>query len=245
MAVKAPCTVLLSGGMDSATCLWQVRAAWDGPIHTVSIDYGQRHRVELEYARQLSAGAGVDGHQQLDLGVLSALGGNPLTDARLAVPAAEEGRQDATVVPFRNLLFTVVAAASAEIHNARDLFIAAVRDDYEAYRDCRRVFYASLERTLELGAAAAGAFRVHTPLIHMRKTEVVALGLQLGVPYDRTHTCYTGRRPSCGACDACSERIAAFRANGVRDPLEYEIDIEWRYEAESPAAPGRHRGNSA
>ena len=224
--MTAPCAVLLSGGMDSATCLWQLRVSWSGPVHTVSIDYGQRHRIELEYARRLAARAGVERHEELRLELLSALGGSPLTDGALEVPDAEELRQRATVVPFRNLLFVAACAAYAGGRGIRHLFIAAVRDDHEAYRDCRREFYDSVEETLGLGAAEEGRYRIHTPLISMWKTEVVAEGLRLQVPYGLTHTCYTGRRPACGRCDACSERLAAFRANGVRDPLAYEIDAD-------------------
>ncbi|MCY3762217.1 MAG: 7-cyano-7-deazaguanine synthase QueC [Gemmatimonadetes bacterium] len=225
--MTAPCALLLSGGMDSATCLWQLRETWPGPVHTVSIDYGQRHRIELEYARRLAARAGVERHEELGLALLSALGGSPLTDGALEVPDADELRQRATVVPFRNLLFVAACAAYAGGRRGiRDLFIAAVRDDHDAYRDCRREFYDSVEETLGLGAAEEGRYRIHTPLIGRWKTEVVAEGLRLRVPYGLTHTCYTGRRPGCGRCDACSERLAAFRANGVRDPLAYEFDAD-------------------
>ena len=225
--MTAPCAVLLSGGMDSATCLWQVRGSWPGPVHTVAIDYGQRHRIELEYARKLAARTGVERHEELCLELLSALGGSPLTDGALEVPDADELRQRFTVVPFRNLLFIAACAAYAGGRGIRDLFIAAVRDDYEAYRDCRREFYDSVEETLGLGAAEEGRYRIHTPLIDRWKASVVAEGRRLQVPFELTHTCYAGRRPACGRCDACSERIAAFRANGVRDPLSYEIDVDW------------------
>ena len=144
------------------------------------------------------------------------------------MPAAAAGRQIDTVVPFRNLLFVTLAAACAETLGARDLFLAPVRDDHAAYRDCRREFYDSLERTLHLGATRDTSFRIHTPLVERAKVDVAALGLQLGVPYELTHTCYEGRRPACGLCDACGERIEAFRANGVADPLPYAIEVAWR-----------------
>ena len=218
----APAVLLLSGGMDSTTLLWHLRAeAPDRPVHTLSIDYGQRHRIELESAAALSVRAGAASHQVLPLDP-GAIGGSPLTDAALEVPAASEDRQTDTVVPFRNLLFVALAAAWAEGLGAADLYAAPVRDDYEAYRDCRREFYDSLERTLRLGAARETAFRVRTPFVRRTKTEVVALGIGLGVPWALTHTCYTGRRPACGRCDACSERLAAFAANGAADPLPYE-----------------------
>ena len=218
--------LLLSGGMDSATCLWWVQKNHPGEIHAISIDYQQRHRVELDYAARLAARAGVHTHKVIELD-LASIGGSPLTDARLEVPAAQEERQGTTVVPFRNMLFVTLAAAYAETQDIQDLYIAPVRDDYQAYRDCRRPFYDSLEKSLGLGATEERPFRLHTPFVDKWKSAVIALGLELGVPYEITHTCYEGLRPSCGRCDACSERIEAFRANKARDPLEYCIDIPW------------------
>ena len=219
-----PAVLLLSGGMDSTTLLWHLRTERpDHPVHTLSIDYGQRHRIELESAATLSARAGAASHQVLPLDP-GAFGGSPLTDDSLDVPAASEDRQIDTVVPFRNLLFVTLAAACAEGLGAADIYIAPVRDDHEAYRDCRREFYDSLEQTLRLGAARDTAFRIHTPFVERTKVEVVALGMRLGVPWELTHTCYTGRRPACGRCDACSERLAAFAANGAVDPLPCELE---------------------
>lgn len=233
-----PAVLLLSGGMDSTTLLWHLRAGRpDHPVHTLSIDYGQRHRVEIESAAALSARAGAASHQVLPLDP-GAFGGNPLTDDSLDVPAASEDRQIDTVVPFRNLLFVTLAAACAEGLGAADIYIAPVRDDHEAYRDCRREFYDSLEQTLRLGAARDKAFRIHTPFAERTKVEVVALGMRLGVPWELTHTCYTGRRPACGRCDACSERLAAFAANGAVDPLPCEL------ERTGGAAPRERRGQS-
>lgn len=206
--------------MDSATCLWWMKRELVGPVHALSIDYGQRHRVELENAARLAGRAGVP-HKVVGLD-LAAIGGSPLTDAALAVPAAREDRQLSTVVPFRNLLFATLAAAWAETLGLAQVYLAPVKDDYRSYRDCRRPFYDSLEETLGLGATREQGFVIHTPFVHKWKTEVVALGLELGVPYELTHTCYEGKRPACGQCDACAERLAAFAANGVADPLEYE-----------------------
>ena len=216
--------VLLSGGMDSTTCLWWVRRHLTDEIHTLSIDYHQRHRVELESAALLAERAGVCSHQQIEID-LAQFGGSPLTDASLDLPTAREHRQAATVVPFRNLLFVTAAAACAEILEIGDIYISPVRDDHRAYRDCRREFYDSLEQTLRLGAGAERDIRLLTPFVDKWKTEVLAIGRELGVPYDLTHTCYTGRRPACGECDACAERIAAFKANDARDPLAYAIDV--------------------
>ncbi len=210
--------------MDSATCLWWLRHQHPHVnVHAVSIDYGQRHRVEIDYAAQLATRCGAHRHQTLQLD-LSLLGGNPLTDLTVQVPAATDHRQAATVVPFRNLLFVTAAAAYAETHDIADIYIAPVRDDYEAYRDCRREFYDALETTLRLGGSIDRGLRLHTPFVEKWKSEVIALGLQLGVPYELTHTCYAGRRPACGRCDACVERLAAFKANDADDPLAYDED---------------------
>lgn len=207
--------------MDSTTCLWWLRENAGRDIYTVSVDYGQRHRVELDCAAELSRRASATEHRVLALD-LSTIGGSPLTDPGLEVPAAAAGRQVDTVVPFRNLLLTAAAAAWAETRGIDDLYLAPVRDDYRAYRDCRREFYDSLEQTLRLGATRQRPIHVHTPFVERWKHEVVALGMNLGVPYELTHTCYTGRRPACGVCDACAERLAAFRANAAADPLDYE-----------------------
>ena len=218
--------LLLSGGMDSATCLWWMAAERLLPVCTVSFDYGQRHAVELQYAKRLSERAGVGCHKVLPMD-LRPMGGSPLVDPNLDVPAAHDQRQVNTVVPLRNMLMVTLAAAFAETLSVDELYIAPVRDDYENYRDCRRAFYDSLESSLSLGSTRDRAIKLHTPFVDKWKTEVVEIGLRLGVPYEVTHTCYQGRRPACGICDACVERITAFKANQSRDPLEYEIDMTW------------------
>lgn len=214
--------LLFSGGMDSTTLLWWMVERGDD-VCAISIDYGQRHRVELQQAAALAEQVGVP-HETIPLDLRS-IGGSPLTDAALDVPAAEDAEQIRTVVPFRNMLFATLAAAYAETQGMSELYLAPVKDDYAAYRDCRRPFYDSLEGSLSLGATRETAFRLHTPFVELWKVDVVRMGLELGVPYAQTHTCYEGRRPACARCDACGERIAAFRANGARDPLDYEVEV--------------------
>ena len=218
--------LLLSGGMDSATCLWWMAAERLRPVCTVSFDYGQRHAVELQFAERLSQRAGVGYHKVLPMDLRS-VGGGPLVDRSLDMPLARDRQQVKTVVPLRNMLMVTLAAAYAETLSVDELYIAPVRDDYDSYRDCRREFYDSLERSLSLGSTAGRAIKLHTPFVDKWKTEVIEIGLCLGVPYELTHTCYEGRRPACGICDACVERIAAFKANQSQDPLEYEIDMTW------------------
>ena len=218
--------LLLSGGMDSTTLLWWMRDRGISEIHTVSIDYGQRHAIELESSATLSRTAGTRSHRCLKIN-LRQIGGNPITDTGHPVPAAEQDRQALTVVPFRNMLFVTLAAAWAEVKSCTDLYLSPVRDDFQIYRDCRREFYDMLEKSLVLGATRQTDYRIHTPFVEKWKAEVVSIGLKLGVPYAETHTCYAGKRPACGRCDACVERVAAFRTNHAVDPLAYEIEIDW------------------
>ena len=212
--------------MDSTTLLWWMRARGVSEIHTVAIDYGQRHRIELESSRALSEAAGAASHQVLQLD-LRQIGGNPLTSDDQPVPRAADNQQTRTVVPFRNMLFVTLAAAKAETLGITDLYLSPVRDDFEAYRDCRRAFYDALEGALRLGATLDAPLRVHTPFVTLWKSDVVRLGLKMQVPYERTHTCYEGLRPACGVCNACVERIAAYRLNNTIDPIEYAIDLSW------------------
>ena len=171
--------LLLSGGMDSTTLLWWMRDRGISEIHTVSVDYGQRHAVELESSATLSRMAGATSHRCLKLD-LRQFGGNPLTDTGHAVPAAKQGRQTLTVVPFRNMLFVTLAAAWAEVKGCGNLYLSPVRNDFEIYRDCRREFYDMLEKTLCLGASRQTDYRIHTPFVEKWKDEVVSLGLEPG-----------------------------------------------------------------
>lgn len=216
--------ILLSGGMDSAVLLWWLRRQ-KLAVHALSVDYGQRHRIELEAAAQLARAAGVASHHSVRVD-LQGLGNSTLTDTDRSLPAAPDEEPQSTVVPFRNMLLVTLAAARAEVLDIRDLYAAPVRDDYATYRDCRRVFYDSLEQTLQLGAPRQEAVRVHTPFVDRWKRELVPLGFELGVPFELTHTCYAGQRPACGRCDACTARIAAFRASGRVDPLPYAVPVE-------------------
>ena len=139
-----------------------------------------------------------------------------LRDRALDVPSAASAEQVRTVVPFRNMLFVTLAAAYAETQGMSELHLALVRDNFTAYRDCRRPFYDSLEESLGLGATCETEFRLHMTFVKWWKVDVVKEGIALGVLYEKTHTCYEVRRPACGRCDACAERIASFRDRRVR-----------------------------
>lgn len=218
--------VLLSGGLDSATCLAIARAEGFA-CHALSFDYGQRHGVELEAARRVAAALGVESHRIVTID-LRAFGGSALT-ADIAVP---KGRDEArmaegvpvTYVPARNTIFLSYALALAEVREARDIYIGVNAVDYSGYPDCRPRFIEAFERMANL-ATKAGVegcrLTIHTPLIDLPKTAIIRRGLELGVDYSLTHSCYDpgANGAACGACDACLLRRRAFEALGMRDPV--------------------------
>ncbi|NNE62229.1 MAG: 7-cyano-7-deazaguanine synthase QueC [Woeseia sp.] len=211
--------VVLSGGQDSTTCLyWALQRFSD--VRTVTFDYGQRHRIELDCAARIAAEVGV-AHQQLPLDSLSALGGNSLTDAGIAVgsePAAE-GELPNSFVPGRNLLFLTLAAAYAWQFEINDLVTGVAQTDYSGYPDCRQNTLDALQQTLRLGMERE--FVIHTPLMNLSKKETVLLAQSIGAleALALTHTCYNGARPPCGQCPACVLRAKGFEEAGIADPL--------------------------
>ncbi len=209
--------VCFSGGMDSTTLLYEALAQ-GYQVFPVSFDYNQRHRVELVSASAIAARLGLP-HKILKVD-LAQVGGSALTDLNQAVPDQADYRQFATVVPLRNALFCTLAASYGEVIEVDELFYGPVKEDFLAYRDCRRPFFDSLEQTLSLGSSHENRqVRIHTPFVDLYKRQVLERGFSLGVPYELTHTCYRGQRPPCGECDACRERQAAFAQLGRPDPL--------------------------
>ena len=223
-----PAVILLSGGLASATVLAMARR--DGFVpYALSFDYGQRHRFELEAAARVASAGGVAEHivLPLDLGVF---GGSALTDA-IDVPKDRplqemEEEIPVTYVPARNTVFLAVALGWAEVLGASDLFIGVNAVDYSGYPDCRPEFIDAFVRLANL-ATRAGVegepFQVHAPLVTMTKAQIISVGIELGVDYALTHSCYDpdseGR--SCGRCDACQLRRSGFAEAGLEDPLEY------------------------
>ena len=216
--------VLLSGGLDSATTLaWARDQGFD--CAALSFDYGQRHAAELAAAARVAAQLGVREHRTVTLD-LAAFGGSALTDPAIAVPTVPTAGIPVTYVPARNTVFLSYALAWAEVLPARDLFIGVNAVDYSGYPDCRPAFIAAFERTANLGTRAGvegDSFRVHAPLIHLSKAEIIRQGMALGVDYGLTVSCYqadvTGA--ACGVCDACRLRAAGFAEAGVADPTRY------------------------
>lgn len=230
-AGRAVC--LVSGGMDSAVALAEARAA-GFECYALGFDYGQRHAVELEAARRVARAGGAL-EQRIVAIDLAALGGSALVGAG-EVPMerglAEIGRGvPSTYVPARNTVFLAVALGWAEILGARDLFLGVNAVDYSGYPDCRPAFLQAFEALARVATAAGteeGArFRVHAPLLHMSKADIVRRAEELGVDLALTHTCYApierrGERPlACGRCDACRLRREGFRQAGRVDPIEY------------------------
>ena len=225
----APAVVLLSGGLDSATVAAMARR--DGfDVHALSFRYGQRHAAELDAAARVAGAVGVREHTIIDID-LGAFGGSALTDESLAVP---KGRDESamgqdipiTYVPARNTIFLSFALAYAEVRDANDIFIGVNALDYSGYPDCRPEYIAAFETMAQLATRASveGApLRIHTPLVALTKAGIVRLGVDLGVDFALTLSCYdpdaTGA--ACGSCDACVLRRRGFAEAGVVDPTRY------------------------
>ncbi len=228
-ASPRPAVVLVSGGLDSATILAIAKSEGFEP-YAISFDYGQRHHFELEAARRVCETAGVKRHIVVPLD-LRAFGGSALTDD-IDVP---KDRSDAqmghgipiTYVPARNTIFLSVALGWAEVLGASGLFIGVNAVDYSGYPDCRPEFIAAFEQLARLatksGVEGTAAWNVHAPLINLSKADIIRRGLELGVDYGLTHSCYDpdpqGR--ACGHCDSCQLRLKGFADAGLTDPAPY------------------------
>jgi 7-cyano-7-deazaguanine synthase len=213
--------VVLSGGQDSTTCLyWAIDRYGLAAVDTVTFDYGQRHRIELECAAKVAEFAGVS-NSCLPINTLTALGGDSLTDPGIEVQNeldADSGLPN-TFVPGRNLIFLTYAAALAYRRGIRNIVTGVAQTDYSGYPDCRQETIAALQRTLRLGMEFE--VTIHTPLMHLSKKETVELARDLGAlpAMAYTHTCYNGERPPCGHCPACELRAKGFEQAGIADPL--------------------------
>ncbi len=215
--------VLLSGGLDSATALACARAE-NLECHTLAVNYGQRHRSELDAAEVISRALGAASHRVVAVD-LRAIGGSALTDD-IEVPVSPGEGIPVTYVPARNTLMLSLALGHAEVLGALDLFIGVNAVDYSGYPDCRPQFIAAFEELCQLAtkAGAEGArFRIHTPLIDLTKAEIIRRGIELGVDYAMTVSCYQADEQgrACGGCDSCRIRKAGFEAAGVADPTRY------------------------
>ena len=217
--------VLLSGGLDSATVLAMAReAGYD--CYCLSIDYGQRHRAELAAAARVARALGAREHRVTTLD-LAAFGGSALTDTRIAVPISGIGTGiPVTYVPARNTIMLSLALAWAEVLGARDIFFGANAVDYSGYPDCRPAYMRAFETMANLATKAAveGAkLTLHTPIIDLKKADIIRRGSALGVDYGLTVSCYQADQDgrACGVCDSCRLRKAGFASAGIADPTRY------------------------
>ena len=222
--MSGPAVVLVSGGLDSATVL--AIANHEGyACHALSFDYGQRHGVELDAARRVADSLGAVAHRVVNVD-LAAFGGSALTDFTHAVPESPTPGIPITYVPARNTVFLALALAFAETLAARHLFIGVNAVDYSGYPDCREAFIRAFEALARLGTkmgVQGGRIEVHTPLIDLTKAEIVRRGIELGVDFAATVSCYQPDTmgQACGRCDSCRIRRDGFAAAGVPDPTRY------------------------
>jgi 7-cyano-7-deazaguanine synthase len=226
MTESAPAVVLLSGGLDSATCLAIARDQGFS-LHAISFRYGQRHEYELDRAKRLAEHFGVQSHKIVPID-LSMFGGSALTDGSIPVPKCDSVEQigeaiPVTYVPARNTVFLSLALAFAETLNSSDIFIGVNALDYSGYPDCRPEYIAAFEAMANLATkhgVSGRRLKLHTPLIDLTKAQIIETGLKLGVDYSMTLSCYDpgpGGVP-CGHCDACLLRQKGFQENGLDDP---------------------------
>ncbi|MGC2581265.1 MAG: 7-cyano-7-deazaguanine synthase QueC [Acidobacteriaceae bacterium] len=234
--------VCLSGGMDSCVCA--ALAARDHDAFALHCSYGQRtEERELRSARAVAEALGFKDFLHLRLDLFRRIGGSALTDASIDVPeapsdgAAIGSEIPVTYVPFRNAHFLSAAVSWAEVLDAQTVFIGAVEQDSSGYPDCRPAYYAAFQELIRQGTRD-GAIVIQTPLIHMRKKEIAALGLELAAPLDLTWSCYSGSDAACGLCESCVLRLRAFEEAGVRDPIRYAFSPTGREVQEGAAAHG-------
>ncbi|EJB8382899.1 7-cyano-7-deazaguanine synthase QueC [Pseudomonas aeruginosa] len=216
--------ILLSGGLDSATVVAMAKA--DGyACYTMSFDYGQRHRAELQAAERVARQLGAIEHKVIGLN-LDGMGGSALTDTSIAVPEAPGEGIPVTYVPARNTVFLSLALGWAEVLDAHDIFIGVNAVDYSGYPDCRPEFVEAFERLANLATKAGvegNGFRIQAPLQYLSKAQIIQAGIARGVDYSLTVSCYQADEQgrACGKCDSCRLRADGFAAAGISDPTPY------------------------
>jgi len=230
--------IILSGGLDSTTCMGIAQEA-GYELYPITFDYGQRHKIELENARQVARHYGVaDRHKVIKLDFLKEFGGSALTDESLDVPdmtkpkeergdaaAEKESEVPITYVPGRNLLFLSIATSYAEVTEAEAIYIGVNALDYSGYPDCRPEFIRKVEEVMALATRVGvegGPIRIETPLSEWTKAEIIRQGMKLDVPYHLTTSCYNGQEEACGVCDSCRLRLKGFAEAGSKDPIAYK-----------------------
>jgi 7-cyano-7-deazaguanine synthase len=226
-ASRPRAVVCLSGGMDSCVCA--TLAARDYDVFAIHFSYGQRTEArELRSAQQVAEIVGVRELLHLKIDLFRRIGGSALTDQSIAVPEASANEAEigsevpVTYVPFRNAHFLSAAVSWAEVLGANTVLIGAVEQDSSGYPDCRPAYYDAFNQLIKMGTKD-GEIRVETPLIAMRKNEIVRLGVELGAPFHVSWSCYSGETEACGVCESCVLRLRAFREAGAVDPIPYAV----------------------
>jgi 7-cyano-7-deazaguanine synthase len=222
---QAQAVILLSGGMDSCVCAaLAVRDCGAASVAGMHISYGQRtEQREQQSFLDVCGRLGIAQRMTLRNEALPAIGGSALTDQNIAVPETGEIRDGipVTYVPFRNAHFLAAAVSWAEVLGARSIYIGAVEQDSSGYPDCRPAYYHAYNEVIRTGTKE-GSIQIVTPLIGMRKSEIVRLGLKLSAPFELTWSCYSRLDRACGVCDSCVLRLRAFEQAGAGDPIAYE-----------------------
>jgi 7-cyano-7-deazaguanine synthase len=231
-SAKSRAIVLLSGGMDSCVCTALAVRDYDAAV--LHISYGQRTEArERQSFLSISQSLNIQDKLIVRNEALRAIGGSALTDENIAVPTSTSSNHalghdiPVTYVPFRNAHFLSVAVSWAEVLGADKIFIGAVEQDSSGYPDCRPAYYEAFNRVIQAGTKE-GNINIVTPLIHLRKSEIVRLGLELNAPFHLTWSCYSQQEQACGVCDSCVLRLRAFAAAGASDPIPYvgkEIEL--------------------
>jgi 7-cyano-7-deazaguanine synthase len=229
MIAKPKAVVLLSGGMDS--CVTAALAAREHSLALVHVSYGQRteHR-ERQAFDAIADFYSVDDRLVARLDHFRDIGGSALTDRALAVPEREAAPSagegiPVTYVPFRNAHFLAVAVSWAEAMGAASVWIGAVAEDSSGYPDCRPEYYRAYQEVIRAGTRPETRIEIVTPVIQMRKSDIIRRGIELGAPLHLTWSCYQGEQEACGACDSCLLRLRAFAETGVNDPIPYRVRV--------------------
>ena len=215
--------ILVSGGMDSATAVYEAIKQGYEPyfLHT---SYGQRtESKEYECAEALAGEVDAADFLHIETGHLSAIGASSLTDEGMDVEDADLDSDEipTSYVPFRNANLLSMAVSYAEANDCSAVFIGAHSEDFSGYPDCRPAFFEAFQRVIDVGTKPDTEIELKAPFVEWSKTDIAECGLELGVPYEKTWSCYRDEEPACGTCDACAFRLEAFRNTGSRDPIEY------------------------
>jgi len=222
--MKEKAVVLVSGGLDS--CVTAAIAAPDYELAFLHLNYGQRtEKRELKAFNEVADFYGVKQRLVVDVGYLKQIGGSSLTDETIEVSKADLDAQGipTSYVPFRNANILAIATSWAEVIGASRIFIGAVEEDSSGYPDCREEFYQAFNKVIELGTKPETQIKIETPIIHLKKWQIVKKGVELGAPLDRTWSCYQSEDEACGVCDSCALRLRGFQMAGLDDPLPYKV----------------------